>query len=68
MLTKNSSTISALDQAITREAMFYRDDSKIAVQADVSAALHRYIELILDSSSVQGFDMNDSGSVLLENQ
>lgn len=36
-----------------------------ATRAEVSAVLHRYVELAIDVQTAQGFDVNDSGSVLM---
>lgn len=37
------------------------DPAGMATRAEVSAVLHRYVDLIIDKSTAQGFDVNDSG-------
>lgn len=41
------------------------DPTGIATRAEVAATLHRYVELVIDSATAQGLDVNDSGSAML---
>lgn len=40
------------------------DPTGIATRAQVSAVLHRYVELLIDRSTAQGHDVNDSGQIV----
>lgn len=41
------------------------DPKAFATRAEVSAALHRYVELVINPVTAQGLDVNDSGSAML---
>lgn len=40
------------------------DPTGTATRAEVSAVLHRYVELVIDRTTAQGIDVNDSGKIV----